>query len=130
MRGEQRGEIGESRLNILAGGVVVTFDDDERTSRSRAGGALGALAPAPAPGAHDTFAVDEDDLAGVWVDALGRSEVGEGLGTGGETDGGGAGDVGPVEHGDGHGVADRDEVADVDEGVDGGDVAVLGESSE
>src|SRR5215217_4474950 len=35
-----------------------------------------------------------------------------------------------VEDGDGHGVADRDEVTDVDEGVDGGDVAVLGKSSE
>ena len=36
----------------------------------------------------------------------------------------------PVEHGDGHGVADRDEVPDVDEGVDAGDVAALGEPPE
>jgi hypothetical protein len=35
-----------------------------------------------------------------------------------------------VEHGDGHGVADRDEVADVDERADGGDVAMLGQSSQ
>ena len=130
MRGKKRGEIGECRFDVLAGVVVVAFDNDERVDRGCAGGALGALAPAPASGAHDIVAVDEDDFAGVRVDTGGRSEVCEELRAGGETNGGGAGDVGPVEHGDGHGVADRDEVADVDEGVDGGDVAVLAEPSE
>ena len=43
---------------------------------------------------------------------------------------GGTGDVGPVENGDGHGVAERDEVADVHYGVDGRDVAALGEPTE
>jgi hypothetical protein len=64
------------------------------------------------------------------VDALGRSEVSEGLAASGEADGDGAHDAGEVEDGDGHRVTDRDEVAGVDEGVDGGDVAVLGEPAE
>ena len=87
MRGEQRGEIDERRFGVLAGVVVETFDDDERLDRGRAGGALGALAPAPASGGHDVVLVHEDDFAGVWVDALGGSEVCEGLGAGGEADG-------------------------------------------
>src|SRR6266498_161194 len=58
----------------------MTLDDDERVGRGRAGGALGALAPAPAPSAHDVVAVHEDDLARVGEDAAGRSQVGEELG--------------------------------------------------
>ena len=64
------------------------------------------------------------------MDAVGRSEVGEKLGAGGETDGGGAEGICLIEYGDRHGVADQNEVAEVDEGVDGRDVAVLGKSSE
>jgi hypothetical protein len=106
---------------------VVALDDDERLYRGRAGG---ALAPAPASGAHDASAVDEDDFAGVRMDDIGRSEICEGLCAGGKTDGGEAGDVGTVEYGDGRGIANRDEVADVDEGVDREDVAMLGKLSE
>src|SRR4028119_1138349 len=91
---------------------------------------MGALAPAPAPGVHHVFVVDEDDLAGSRVDALGGPEVHETLVAAGEADGHGAGDGGPVEHGDGHSVTDRDEVADVHEGVDGWYVAALGEPPE
>jgi hypothetical protein len=110
MRGKQRGEVGEGRLDVAGGGVVMAFDDDERVDRGHAGGALGALAPAPASSAHDVVAVDEDHLARVGGNAAGRSKVGEQLSTGGETDSDGAGDVGQVEHGDRNGVADRDEV--------------------
>jgi hypothetical protein len=55
----------------------------------------------------------DDDRRWVWVDFVGRSEVGERFVAVGETNRYGAGDVGPVEYGDGHGVAERDEVADV-----------------
>src|SRR6266511_1004019 len=105
----------------------MTLDDDERVGR---GGALGALAPAPAPSAHDVVAVHEDDLARVGEDAAGRSQVGEELVASGETNSDAAIDIGQVKHGNGQGVADRDEIADVDKRVDGRDVAMLGESSE
>ncbi len=49
------------------------------------------------------------------MDGADRSEVGERFDAGGETNGDGADAIGEVEHDDGHGVADRDEVADVDE---------------
>ncbi len=109
---------------------MVAFDGYKRICRGCAGGATGTLPPAPAPGAHDTCIVHEDDFAGVRMNTVVGFKICEKFVAGGETDGGGAGNVGLVEHGDRHGVTDRDEVADVDEGVDGGDVAVFGEPSE
>src|SRR6266545_747676 len=91
----------------------MTLDDDERVGRGRAGGALGALAPAPAPSAHDVVAVHEDDLARVGEDAAGRSQVGEELVASGETNSDAAIDIGLVKHGNGQGVADRDEIVDI-----------------
>ena len=60
-----------------------------------------------------TRVIDKDDFAGVRVNTVGRSKIGEKLLAGCETDGGGAGDGCLVENGDGHRIADRDEVSDI-----------------
>ena len=62
--------------------------------------------------------------------AVARAEIREGLRAGSETHGRGAGHQALVEHRDRQAVADRHEVADVDERVDGRDRALLGEAAQ
>ncbi len=98
--------------------VVLALDRDEGSDRVGAGWALRALAPAPAAGTHDVVLVYEDDFTRFGVSHLGGAEIGELLGTVGEPNGRGASLSCLIEHGDGQGIADRNQVPDVDECAD------------
>ena len=109
---------------------MVRLDGDDGGRGVQRCGALQALLPAPTAGEDQAGLVDEDHLARLGVNGLGLVVGGEPLRTIGKADGEGAAQLARVEGRHRHRVADADQVVCVDQGIDAGDVTLLGQAAQ
>src|SRR5258708_7740579 len=128
--GEQIQQIAHGGCDIRAACRMMRLDGDERLRGVLAGGALLALTKTPAPRMHVRRVVGEDDLTRLRM--LDRSITKRGIffRAVGEAYGDRTRDGSRIKDGDGQGVADADEVAEIHQRVDAGDVALLRQAAQ
>ena len=108
---------------------VLRFDGNDGAGRIWLGGALFALSPAPAAGDDQSRLVREDDLAHLWMLHLALPQRCVALTTVGEMDRDGSLNGAGVEDRDGERVTNANQVADIDQQVDAGYLALLGQAA-
>src|SRR5579859_719466 len=127
---EQREQVLQGGFNISMSVSMVRFDGDDGTGGIGLGRALFALSPAPAAGHDQPRVVAEHNLAHFGVIDGVLSERGIAFAATGEMHGQRTIDGAGIEDGGGQRVADADQVAEIDQRVDGWDVALFREAAQ
>src|SRR5579885_3617770 len=122
-------QVSESCFDIPTGICMMCLDGDNRVGGIEPGGALVALPPAPATGNDKAGLIGEDDFAHFRMACFRLTERRVTFGAVGEVDGNSTLQGARIENGDGQGVADADQITDINQSVDGGDVALSGQTA-
>src|SRR5579884_3449114 len=123
-------QVSESCFDIPTGICMMCLDGDNRVGGIEPGGALVALPPAPATGNDKASFIGEDNFAYFRVVCFRLTERRVTLRAVGEVDGNGTLQDTRIENGDGQGIANADQIADINQSVDGGNVAFFGQAAQ